>query len=171
MSKLPAATAAPTHHMIIRIWRLTLNIADSYPLMSSSNPLRYRRVFPHLEHLLYSLKSNSLYVRKENDSLWAQNTLYKACKSILIANRNRWFFTISLSMKINMPSVRFELTTARSSASLLNISSRVLSQAELRRQVSNVPRWFIYNLVSSNAPVFVQDKFRYYLLVIWFLEL
>jgi hypothetical protein len=49
--------------------------------------------------------------------------------------------------EINVPPVRFELTTARSSASLLNVSGRVLSQAELRRHVLNVVEEFLYNLV------------------------
>ena len=141
--------------------------------MSSSKPLRYRSVFPHLEHLLYSLKLNSSYVLKENDSLWAQNALYKACKIIFISNRTRWFFTISPNKKINMPSVRFELTTARSSASLLTCqvecSPRLSYDGTCLTYLDNsyiiLSHWMLPHLS------FVEDKFRYYLLVIWFLEL
>lgn len=66
ITKAEVATKAPIHQMIISTCRFILN-SYAYPLISSSKPRKCFNIFPHLEHLLYSTKSKSLYILKEKE--------------------------------------------------------------------------------------------------------
>ena len=114
----------------------------------------YRNVFPHLEHFSYSLKSKSLYFLNENEFLCLQNTLYNSLMVSIPASygtkEDSLFFILpkGLAPKICMYAVG-EIWAHDSSVFSFTPDyepGRVLSQAELRRHVSNVVKQILYNL-------------------------
>ena len=83
--------------------------------------------------------------------------IFSVRKFIIMSTKNPFYVLYHLFLAsqvyILVPPVRFELTTARSSASPCNLNSRVLFQAELRRHILESLVYSIYIIALNQSKI------------------